>query len=261
MKDIHDVYGWLLQDFAKKPPPLSKSSVQAGGNCFMECRRLLTVGVITLLRGHVGDSAMYARRAIESMCFAVRAWSDDRAANAWLNFLKSKTASKKYRDMFPLMRLLGEWKENFQNGPRVYAQYEWLSNQVHPTYSSMMFAQRREEDEEEKETTFNLSYFDAENGPHLLATMYFEILSTHLAILYCVAEYVLQNDESYAQEIFLPFLDGTKIEYLMQRERWKDAMTTIGGNAPQKVNRASIDQAERIINNLKSVDKADSEKL
>lgn len=216
----------------------------------MECRRLLTVGITTLLRGHVGDSAMYARRAIESMCFAVHAWTDEGAAEAWLNFLKSKTASKKYRSKFQIMSLLAEWKENFHQGPQVYKLYDWLSNQVHPTYSSIMFAQRQE-GEDHGETSFNLSFFDAENGPHLLAVMYFEILRTHLSILSCVAELVISNDSTYAEELFFAFMQSTNTEYFMQRERWQNSWNTIGAPAPPNIHRGALNQTDRLVANLK----------
>lgn len=251
VSDVHDLYGHLLKDFSAIPPPFSKVSVEAGGSCFMECRRLLIVGMMTLLRGHIGDSAMYARRAIESMCFVLQCWSDEEAAETWLNFPKSNTASRRYRAKFPLIKLLEEWKESFQNGPRVYAQYEWLSNQVHPTYSSIMFSQRKDEEEDGK-TIFHLDYFDAENSPNLLAIMLFEILNTHLGILSCVAEFVIGNDSGYANETFFPILEATRVEYTLQRERWKKLWTDPDGTGPAKSNRNLLDRANRIIDNLKA---------
>jgi hypothetical protein len=250
VREMHDVYGCLLKDFSAKPPPFSKNLVQAGGSCFMECRRLLTLGMLTLLRGHIGDSAMYARRAIESMCFALKAWSDEEAAEAWLNFMKSNTASRKYRAKFQLMKLLEKLKETVKSGTLVYEKYEWLSNQVHPTYSSLLFA-RRSDEEHDGTTTFHLSYFDAENAPNLLAVMFFEILSTHLGILYCVADFVIGNDVSYAEGSFFPLLEAAKVEYFLQRDRWKTLWEGDAGKAPPRIMRGSMGRAERMIANLK----------
>lgn len=56
-EDIHVLYGALFQELEGAFPD-SKVSAKAGAKCLLECRRLLAIGMLTLLRGHIADSAI-----------------------------------------------------------------------------------------------------------------------------------------------------------------------------------------------------------
>ena len=87
----------LPKDYETNP-----KSFAAGvyGNLLFLCRRQLTVGTLTLLRGHRGDHKSDLRKAIEICAFAARMQKHPHMAKVWLSAGTSEEAFEKFRKTF-----------------------------------------------------------------------------------------------------------------------------------------------------------------
>jgi hypothetical protein len=64
------------------------------------CRRQLTLGTLTLLRGHSGDSQLHLRKAIEACGYAAKLGSCPHMARVWMEARVDEEAFDRFRNKF-----------------------------------------------------------------------------------------------------------------------------------------------------------------
>jgi hypothetical protein len=89
-----------------------------------------TLGMLTLLRSHVGDSYYYLRKGIELTAFARHVHSHPELLSVWENASFSKTSYKSYRDNF-------ENKDIFKGLASLYKRYSYASRLTHSSAESL----------------------------------------------------------------------------------------------------------------------------
>lgn len=85
-------------------------------NLMFMCRRQLTIGTLTLLRGQRSDSKQYLRKAIETCAFGAKMDQHPHMARSWLSAGESEEAFDEYRKDFkklfasndPILKQLGK---------------------------------------------------------------------------------------------------------------------------------------------------------
>jgi hypothetical protein len=86
-----------------------------GGNLVLICRRQLTLGMLTLLRGYGNDSQIHLRKALETCAFAARMGKHPHMARVWMHAGNDEEAFEKFRKTFtklfpdddPQLKILG----------------------------------------------------------------------------------------------------------------------------------------------------------
>jgi hypothetical protein len=86
------------------------------GNLVSICRRQLTLGTLTLLRGYRNESLLHLRRAIETCAYAAKMTKHPQMAKVWLRAGADEGAFELFRKKFvkvfpaddPLLSVLGE---------------------------------------------------------------------------------------------------------------------------------------------------------
>ena len=117
--DIEGLYGGLSPLIKVLPNGDPDQSVVAGLiGCFaLVCRRQLTLGTLTMLRGYLGDSQLHLRRALETCGIAARIYKFPHMATVYYEAGKDETTYEKFRksvatNLFPiddpLLSLLGQ---------------------------------------------------------------------------------------------------------------------------------------------------------
>ena len=93
-----------LPDLCRLPNDVetNDSTFAAGltGSLLSICRRQLTIGTLTLLRGYANDSQIHLRRAIETCAFSARMSKHPHMARIWLGAGNSDEAFEKFRKTF-----------------------------------------------------------------------------------------------------------------------------------------------------------------
>jgi hypothetical protein len=86
------------------------------GHLVWMCRRQLTLGILTLLRGHRGDSWLHLRKALETCAYAAKMGKHPHMARVWIQAGNDEKAFEKFREKFikifpdedPRLKKMGE---------------------------------------------------------------------------------------------------------------------------------------------------------
>jgi hypothetical protein len=124
--DVEQLYD-LLPDAHSFPSVLShKDGVRL--NMLLICRRHLTVGTLTLLRGYHADSQRHLREAIECLAFAICISEQPAIAQLWADATKGGAEWKAYRKAF------GRAVENAKSHLKgLYGTHDECSKASHPS--------------------------------------------------------------------------------------------------------------------------------
>jgi hypothetical protein len=104
---------------------------------FASVRYQLLAACASLLRGHIADSKMFLRKAIELTLFAVNTCERPKAAAAWLNIHVNE---KKYLEEYKIFQIIKRVKARATEDSetklliRLVDNYESCSLEVHPTF-------------------------------------------------------------------------------------------------------------------------------
>jgi hypothetical protein len=90
------------------------------------CRRQLTLGTLTLLRGHSGDSQLHLRKAIEACGYAAKLGSCPHMARVWMEARVDEEAFDRFRNKFKKL-----WPESDPQLSRLGQSFDRCSKAMH----------------------------------------------------------------------------------------------------------------------------------
>lgn len=98
LADLEQVYDLLPESHTFQSPLGHEDGVRL--NMLLFCRRNLTVGMLTLLRGYDANSRRYLREAIECLAFAICISKEPARAQIWANATDGTAEWNAYRKAF-----------------------------------------------------------------------------------------------------------------------------------------------------------------
>ncbi len=182
------------------------------GHLVFMCRRQLTLGTLTLLRGYRGDHQYHLRKAIESCAFAARMEKHPHLARVWMAAGGDENAFDKFRDKFvklfppgdPLLAELGN-------------HYDACAKATHPSVYGVApyFAAhyRLEPD------TAGLEVFDVRTEPVLVGA-FFVSAAVYLIIIR-IFERLLKRYAGGRLAQWAIRLGELEKKYIAEHEKWK----------------------------------------
>jgi hypothetical protein len=211
------LYDLLFDLIRKTELPLDAHQLPAFMHCLQALRYELILGTMTMLRGHVTDSARYSRRAIEVAAFAIEIFKDDDSANLWLSMGTSGRAMDRYRSRFPAHKIVE--KHTSVLGKQVSELYASYCLFVHPSFGSLVNQTRFTSDRGHQ---FHFFEIGSEHQMNYLAMQFFILLDAHVRILLAMVELVKPYpgfDYERWRDASLAFTKWTSC----LRANWKDA--------------------------------------
>jgi len=129
VEDLINLYK-LLSAMVKESGVEPRDEIVAGSQFLLACRYQLVLGALALLRGHLTDSHMYTRKAIEFCAFAARVKKHPHLAMVWLDAVTDDAAYGKYREKFSPGKLFPE--DHAMLG-KLWDRYDFCSKSSHPS--------------------------------------------------------------------------------------------------------------------------------
>jgi hypothetical protein len=176
------------------------------------CRRQLTLGTLTLLRGYRGDHQFHLRKAIESCAFAAKMEKHPHFARLWMAAGGDKNAFDKFRDKFvklfpgedPLLAELGK-------------HYDACAKATHPSMYGVApyFAAHYKLEPD----TAGLDVFDVRTEPVLIGA-FFVAAAVYLVIIR-VFQRLLGKYTEARLEPWTIRLGKLEKRYVVEHEKWK----------------------------------------
>ena len=135
-----------------------RDELVCAGQFLLGCRYQLRLGALAALRGHLNDSFMFSRKAIELCAFAARVKKHPHLGMVWLCAADSEAAYDKYWGKFPPGKLFPEDHQILGNlGDR----YGDCSKLMHPSVYSL--AGHIETERTATQVTFRFHYFQVKS--------------------------------------------------------------------------------------------------
>jgi hypothetical protein len=149
------------------------------GQSLMACRTDLIVGSLATLRGHLGDSFMYTRRAIEFCAFAAAVQREPVLARIWRDSGRDRPSYNKYLRTFRTEKLFPKTDSYLVE---LAERYNIAAKYAHP--SRFAFAGRVGASSDDVEMSLTFDYFQVSNAdPSEPARTMLWILNTHFVVL------------------------------------------------------------------------------
>jgi len=179
------LYDLLFDLISKTDLPLDADQLPAFMHCLYALRYELIMGTMTMMRGHVTDSARYSRRAIEVAAFAIEIFKDDHSANLWLSMGTSGRAMDRYRSRFPAHKIVEKHIDIL--GKPVTELYESYCLFVHPSFGSIV-----NQTSFTRERGHQFHYFEigSDHQMNYLAMQFFILLDAHIRILHALVDLI-----------------------------------------------------------------------
>jgi len=133
LQDLVELYKFLA-DLIAKSSLGSRDEIVCAADFLLACRYQLTLGALSLLRGHLTDSSSFTRKAIEFSAFAVLIKKRPDLGLVWLNAGSNEDSYKKYREKFRTVKL---FPKNHALLKVLYLRYDQCSKQNHPSIFSI----------------------------------------------------------------------------------------------------------------------------
>ena len=194
-----------------------RDEIVTSSQFLLACRYQLVVGAITSLRGHLSDSHMYTRKAIEFSAFAARVKKHPHLAMVWLKAdAKDAESYGKYREKFSPGKL---FPADHAVLKELYDRYDHCSKVSHPSLYSIC----RHIETERTATDFNIRFNYCElknNDLSEPAQTFLWIVDTHFGILQVFEEVladVIAHDRK-KWEVQRNAVDG---KVAVHKEKWK----------------------------------------
>lgn len=149
------------------------------GQSLMACRTDLIIGALSACRGHLSDSFMYSRRAIEFSAFAAAVQREPQLARIWQELGRDRPSYNKYLRTFRTEKLFPKHDPHLLD---LSERYNVAAKYAHP--SRFAFAGRVGATTNEAEMSLTFDYFQVSNAdPSEPARTLLWILNTHFVIL------------------------------------------------------------------------------
>ncbi len=172
---LYSLLGEFIKSFGAKPNDESVSAAQF----LLACRYQLVVSALAVMRGHLNDSFLFTRKAIELCAFAARVTRHPHLAQVWVLSGDDEESYRTYREKFRPGSL---FPEDHKILGRLKDRYDMCSKFSHPS----LFSFGRHLEVETKENEFNLKfdYFQLGNDdPSEPARTFLWVVDTHLGII------------------------------------------------------------------------------
>lgn len=184
----------------------------------ISCRHQLVLGILTLLRGHLGDSCGYLRKAQEYTIFAARVLEEATSAVKWLQAGNGEAAWEEYKKDFKIYYMTDpkthdkSWKNLASDIDRlvpIFEQYDTMSRRLHATVlAAGPFY-------EKKNGETGLSFHDGPvdlqvlDEPKVIIKPFFFMLECHLHLINAHARVLLKRsglglDEAGWESVYQP---------------------------------------------------------
>ncbi len=212
VQDVVDLYG-VLGELLKGSPTEVPDEIVVASQFVLAARYQLTIGALTLLRGHLTDSFSYARQAIELCAFAARVKRNADLAMVWLNAGDSDAAYKEYRKKFSPGELFPEDDAILRE---LRERYDFCSKQFHPSLYSL--ARRIETEQIDEGFKINFGYFELDREEPICTLLW--TLDTHFRIL-GVFEDVYSEIIAYDRARWDVRRNAVEGKLLGQKAKWK----------------------------------------
>ena len=128
--DLEQLYEFLPEAHSFQAPLSHKDGVRL--NMLLVCRRHLTVGMLTMLRGYHADSQRHLREAIECLAFAICITDEPAIALLWEDATKGAAEWKAYRKAFG--RAVATAKTRLKS---LYGVHDECSKASHPSIQTV----------------------------------------------------------------------------------------------------------------------------
>lgn len=149
------------------------------------CQYNLDQAMLQILRGHLMDSSLFTRKAIEFCAFAARVTKHPHLAATWMEAVKDEASWETYREKFGIKGLFPDDNATLKE---LFSEYDQASKSSHPSVFGIASHVTVKNTEDEFHLAFN--YFDTDADG--LRTEFLSTLIIHKSILK-VLEDVFRN--------------------------------------------------------------------
>lgn len=143
VEDLAQLYAGIQKQYVEQAKTNALTPEQSVlFQAVISCRHQLVLGILTLLRGHLGDSCGYLRKAQEYTIFAARVLEEANTAVKWLQAGNSEEAWEEYKKDFKIYYMTDpkardkSWKNLAADLDRlvpIFGQYDTMSRRLHAT--------------------------------------------------------------------------------------------------------------------------------
>ena len=216
IQDLVDLYA-LLGDYLEKSELAGRDEYVCAMDSILACRYQLSMGALSLLRGHLTDSDSFTRKAIEFCGFAAHIKAHPHLGMVWLKAGDDDDSYKSYLKQFRVKKLFPKSDPLLKE---LYERYNWCSKQSHPSVYSIC----RHIEVEPKDEVINIKfqYFELKQGDASEPVRTFIwLVDTHFGIVR-VFEKILSDiidTDSVRWELRRNSVDG---KIVMCKDKWKN---------------------------------------
>lgn len=218
VEDVHSLYR-LLTELIFNSGIEPRDEIIAANYFMLACQYNLTIGMLALLRGHINDSFILSRKAIEQCAFAAKVKKNPGLATIWMQASRQKGTAvyKEYRREFSSKNIFP--KDN----PKLcelYNRYDICSKLSHPSlysFTRQIDSKTSDRDIRIEFKCFQLSVEDMSEP----ARTFLWIVSTHFLILR-VFEEILDEAINHDRKRWEFRFNAVEVKINIQRNKWKE---------------------------------------
>lgn len=178
VQDLVELYQ-TIGDFVTASAVKPRDEIIAGGMFLYSCRYQLVLAAANILRGHLNDSYLFTRKAIELCAFANRIKGEPALAMMWLQAWRTQTSYKDFRKTFATRDLFPRDNALLM---KLFGRYDMCSKFIHSSIYSISGQMKTEHKEELFEMTFSYSQLDDSRSGEPIGSWLF-LSDTHFGIL------------------------------------------------------------------------------
>jgi len=158
VQDLVDLYK-LLGEFIEKSSLALNDEIVCATDSLLACRYQLSMGALSLLRGHLTDSNLFTRKAIEFCGFAARIKNHPHLGMVWLKAGDSDESYKEYLNKFRPKSLFPNTHPLLTE---LHIRYDQCSKQSHPSVYSI--CRHIEVNQKDDKISIRFNYFELKQG-------------------------------------------------------------------------------------------------
>lgn len=218
VEDVHGLYR-LLTELIFNSGIEPKDEVIAVDYFMLACQYYLTIGMLALLRGHINDSFVLSRKAIELCAFAARVKKNPNLATIWVQAGRQKGSEvyKRYRKEFSSKNIFP--KDN-QKLCELYNRYDICSKLSHPSLYSFIRQIDSKTTDREIRIEFKCFQLSGEDMSEPARTFLW-IISTHFLLLR-VFEEILGEAINHDRKRWELRINAVEVKINLQRKKWRE---------------------------------------
>lgn len=227
VQDIVELYKFLAR-LTKESHVPPDDEIVAGGQFLLACCYQLVLGGLTALRGHLGDSCYFSRKAIEFCAFAARVKKHPHLAMVWLQAWHDDSSYEKFREKFSPGKLFPE--DHVVLGD-LYNRYDHCSKQVHGSVYSLGGHIQVEKTESDFSLKFNYFQVTEDDPSEPIRTLLWTV-DTHFRVLR-VFEEVLDTVIAHDTAGWESRRNRVDAKIAMHKARWMPVLRSSQSNRGQ----------------------------